>query len=253
MTALGKLLKKITLRPYKFHPNAERIKYVTEFKNGFALALFSRFYEPMKVVIINSSYQIATPTEYECILSSKWSNGYIIATNHGYVDGNTEVFLDRELREVPDKIFSHIVAHNNYFIVSKKMKNQSEIPVTLYGVLDSDLNEILTVKYSYISAIGASQFFGIDENNRPFVFDASTKDFFYLEKIHRVYKQDKIGYYKFVSDSEKRLLGYLDKEFNVVIEAKYNTLGDFDKNGLAPFTRGNVVGAIDITGKEFIR
>ena len=40
----------------------------------------------------------------------------------------------------------------------------------------------------------------------------------------------------------------------IIIEPKYNILADeFDQNGYMPFSRDNIIGVIDTSGKELVR
>lgn len=249
---------KVMLRPYTFYPDS-KIRYVTKFENGFAPALIAKQYstyspEVLEVSIIDSEFNIATSTQYIC--DSKCRNGYFIATNSNYPKNSNKVFLDKELKEVPDKVFCSISVHNNYFITGKAISNDPNMgwPRCWYGLLDSDLNEILpATQYSEIKPISPTRFCCSIEDKPVIVFDALTKKTFPLEGVFRLYDEIENGYYKFISTDENRLYGYFDHNFEIAIEPKYASLGYLDKNGFAPFARDNVIGVVNTTGKEFIR
>lgn len=265
MKTFRKFLKKqklkLTLRPYTFYPDAD-IQYITEFKNGFAPALVKRdidrfmYLKELVVGVIDSSYNIATYTQYTCRFRETWANGYMIAVNKNYDNHNSNVFLDKELKEVPNRRFHSIQAYLSWFIVgaiAKDSPNDYQNQLR-YGILDSDLNEILPRSYKKITPISSTRFFcSLGEEKNPIVFDAITRNTFVLESVSELDTELENGYYKFQSNAENHLYGYLDNNFNIVIKPKYTTLGDFDKSGFAPFTRDDVIGVINMQGEEFIR
>lgn len=254
---LGTQINKLCIRPYTFYPNSD-IRYITEFKNGFATALiakygsYSRYVSHLEVALIDSSFKPAISTQYHCSDNSTWTNGHIIAINDNHPYGERCVFLDRELKEVSDKIFVSIQSHGDCFIVSKNITNPKyNRKTTFYGILDKDLKEILPFKYHKICILSATRFYCESEDSPTISFDCISRKTYNMEGIYSIYKESENGYYKFANNN--KLLGYLNHEFQIVIEPKYTSLGEFDKKGFAPFSRDNVIGVVDTTGKEFIR
>ncbi len=250
--------KKHIPQPYTFYPD-QKIQYVTEFKNGFAPAIIGTFnsfgsLHSVVVSIVDSSYNITTQTQYTCV--SRLSNGYMKAFN---TITQKKVFLDKELKEVPGKSFSSIASvHENYFIVGILDEN-NDISVwhgkQKYGILDSNLEEVLPVEYDDICPISPTRFYCCSSirDSLPFVFDAVTRQKFELKGVYHLCEELENGYCKFQAKSETQLFGYFNHDFKVVVEPKYATLGDFNKEGFAPFARDNVIGVVDMNGKEFIR
>lgn len=251
---------KLTLRPYTINSKAD-ITYFTEFQNGFATALipkYSGYYSSslthFEVSLINDSFKAVISTQYTCSSDSSWLNGYVIATNHNYPDSKKRVFLDKELKEVPDKQFYSIQQHENCFIVSRLVSSDKyNRCVCVHGILDKNLKEILPLEYHTISPISTTRFYCQIEDKTPIIFDASDRKIYTLEGVYSISKEFENGYYRFRASGDGNLFGYFDHNFNIAIEPKYQKLGDFDKNGFAPFARDNVVGVVDMHGKEFIR
>lgn len=250
---------KLSLKPHTWYPNA-KIKYVTEFQNGFATALISNsdsdyHDDPSTVMVINSSFAPVLKTQYFCKGNAEWLNGHIVAVNTNYSSPENVVFLDSELKEVPDKSFAAIETHHDYFIVSKaKFSKDSHFGYFLIrGILDQNLKEILPIIYNSLSPISPTRFFCKIDNENPIIFDAATCKKFDLKNVYKLYKPLQNGYCKFQSTDERHLYGYFDYDFNIAIEPKYSFLGDFDKNGFAPFSRYNVIGVVNQKGEEFLR
>lgn len=251
---------KLTMRPYTINLNAD-IAYFTEFQNGFATALipyYSGYYTSslshFEVSLINNSFKAVISTQYTCPSDVSWLNGYIIATNHNYPDSQKRVFLDKELKEVPDKQFYSIQKHENCFIVSRLVRSSKyNRCVYAHGILDKNLKELLPLEYQKISPISPTRYYCQIEDKTPIIFDASNSKIYTLEGVYSISKEFENGYYRFQSSGKDNLFGYFDHNFNIAVQPKYQKLGDFDKNGFAPFARDNVVGVVNMQGEEFIR
>ncbi len=240
--------QKIFTRPYTIYPDSN-IKYFTEFQNGFASALVEKYgrycLDCIAVYLIDTSFKPVILTQYYCNTDAAWINWHIIAVNKNHPDFEKWVFLDKELKEVPDKKFASIQYHGDCFIVSNRHRQ--------YGILDKDLKEILPLKYSKIAPLSSTRFYCKSNDDNPsIVFDCVSGKIYSLEGVTSIFKESENGFYKFVGKKDK-MFGYLNHEFQIVIEPKYNSLGEFDKNGFAPFARDSALGTIDQTGKEFLR
>lgn len=235
-----------TIKPYT-HYKDQRIQYITEFKNGYALALIAKsngcryVKDDFFIAMVDEDYDVSMYTSYYSF--GDWYNGYLIAFNYSY-DENEVVFLDSNLKEVPNIRYNWIRTINNYLAVEKR--NNFNL---LYGLLNKNLELILPEIYSSISAISKSRFFCTGEQN--IVFDAAQKQTFEIKDVSDICTETNNGWYKFCDIYGA--YGYFDNNFNIVIKPKFKNLGDFNKNGFAPFERDGIVGLIDRTGKEFIQ
>jgi len=232
-------------KPYTVYPNSN-IRYITEFKDGYALALFQDPKHPicpniLDIVILDTNYKISSNTGYKSF--GYWNNGYLIAWDFNNNSDKNYVLLDKYLKEV--QRYSLICDIPGYYLVHNNTPEGIKS-----GLLDENLQLILPISYSLISTVSKNRFFcSIGAKN--IIFDAITKKTFDVTFTKAIYYESRNHWYKFKTMNYN--MGYLDNDFNVVIEPKYQILGEFNKNGYAPFTRDGITGVIDITGKEFSR
>lgn len=262
MSILRKFFKKFqegkdlaSIKPYTLYPDT-RIQYVTEFKDGYALALIAQYahsadeiftdkfcnYE-LSIAILDTNYEIVMHTNYRS--SGDWYNGYLVAYNLDYDFGKSHVLLDKDLKEVPNLRYRNFYPINDYLEVAVSCGEKT------YGLLDKDLKLILPASYSKIRAISENRFFCESKDEENVVFDAIEKQTFKVPIANSIYDEDVMGFYKF--RSKNNTLGYFDNNFEVAIKPIYQSLGNFDSHGYASFVRDGIVGVIDRTGKEFIR
>lgn len=246
---LKRIFKNATIKPYT-HYKDQRIQYITKFKKGYALALIAKYniskkhYEnnQLFIAVVDKNYNESMDTSYHSF--GNWYNDYLIAFNYSSPNDNNVVLLDSNLREMPNIRYNWISIKNNYLEVKKQSDNTSS-----YGLLDKNLELILPEIYSSITAISKSRFFCKGEQN--IVFDAVQKQTFKLKDVSYICTEIIDGWYIFCDISGA--YGYFDNNFNIVIKPNYTNLGEFNKNGFAPFERDGIIGFIDRTGKEFIQ
>lgn len=257
MSILRKFFKKFqegkdltSIKPYTLYPDT-KIQYVTEFKDGYALALIGVHYrstdtfsnDNLLIAILDTNYEISLYTKYFSF--GEWYNGYLIAFNYGYDFHESCVLLDKNLKEVPNLRYRNFYPINDYLEVAVSCGEKT------YGLLDKDLKLILPASYSKIRAISENRFFCESKDEENVVFDAIEKQTFKVPIANSIYDEDVMGFYKF--RSKNNTLGYFDNNFEVAIKPIYQSLGNFDSHGYASFVRDGIVGVIDRTGKEFIR
>lgn len=260
MSILRKFFKKFqegkdltSIKPYTLYPDT-KIQYVTEFKDGYALALIGVHYrstdtfsnDNLLIAILDTNYEISLYTKYFSF--GEWYNGYLIAFNYGYDFHESCVLLDKNLKEVPNLRCNYLYPMNDYLKVTCREDTSDQKTL---GLLDKDLKLILPASYSKITAISENRFFCKSKDEENVVFDAVQKHTFKVPIANSISDEDEMGFYKF--RSKNNTLGYCDNNFEVAINPIYQSLGNFDNHGYASFVRDGIVGVIDRTGKEFIR
>ncbi len=242
------ILLPTTFEPYTMYPEGN-IRYITEFKNGYALAIMKN---ATTICMLDTRYNVSLHTPYT-VIEREDINGYRIALNHNYPPSSMYVILDKELKEVPNLQYSEITRHNGYFKVDEYEINDNEKLVNhKFGLLNEFLELILPPKYKSIQNIGKDSFFCTAYDRNHIIFNGVSRKEIDATTFLAINNQNSYGWYMF--QNSDKLFGYLDSNFDIIIEPKYNILADeFDQNGYMPFSRDNIIGVIDTSGKELVR
>lgn len=242
------ILLPTTLEPYTMYSDGN-IRYITEFKNGYALAIMSGG----TICMLDTRYNVSLHTPYYVLSEGDDINGYRIAINHNYPSSSSYVILDKELKEVPNLQYSEINFKNGYFKVDEyEFDDRGKIKNNKFGLLNKDLELILPPVYKTIKSIGKDSFFCTAYDGNHIIFNGVSRKTIDATTFLTISSQNSYGWYMF--QNSDKLFGYLDSNFDIIIEPKYNILADeFDPNGYMPFSRDNIMGVIDTSGKEWVR
>lgn len=218
-----------------------KFSYITDFQDGYALAVEKeRDLNFHRVVIIDDNYNVVSVTRY-IVRHLRFANKYFIALDYSKPIDKNDVFLDANLKEVPDlsfRLISFFSKTNDY----AKIDYASD----LLGLINSNLDILLEPKYSGIYYIGKDLFFV--KSSPSFIFNAKTRTS--INVCADMVWECKNGMYRF---SANGLYGFLNSDFKISIPAKYSKVSDFDSRGYAPFQYNDSIGVVDKQGNEKIR
>lgn len=248
------LLRKFDKKKLRF----KKFSYVTDFKDGYALAipkLVDKIQGFNQISVINKKQEVVQETSFSYFFDNsddtvKWMNGYIKACDDSCKHNNNYVFLDKNLQKVEGHQYAYI-SFNMYkdpYILVIEFRDG----ITYKGILDKDLNVVLSTSYYNIHYLDNHKFAA-----RKNINDKNTQIYDVKEKKHKEIKghieeivfYQNIPYYKFCFDSKH---GYYDQDFETYIQANYQKLGFINPKGKIPFERMGRSGVIDIKIKKEI-
>lgn len=229
----------------------EKFSYVTEFKDGYALAIKAK--APAEkgfggdIVIINDDYEVVEYTEYKYLyeiekVTVDWVNGYIPVRYRGvYCIFNTDL---QEVKGYRYSIIWFCNYHGYECIIVESEDGQ--------GALDKNLKTIFEPNLIEIKYFDNNKLVGEADDNITYIYDIEKDTKIKVDGIiidAAIY--DSKIYYKFKLNEK---YGYYNDEFKVIIEADNDKLKDIDDNGNILFIEDGRTGVISIkTGEKKYR
>ncbi len=234
--------------------------YVTDFQNGYALAIKKSISFKKPLVLVSENYEIIKKTRYyhHCIRNLKWHYGYIVLvdkvrTANKYTNDDKFLF-DSNFKKCSSN-YGKILFKDRYvlliseaYTICTAIKGANRKDVLKINEDSGSLKRIGFFYYSFELADGAVVLDNGTSNAQVFieetgVMKAMPTDMELINPKKRLeYNKYRIGDY----------YGYVDKNYNVIIADDYWWLGDIDKEGKVDYRRGDGhFGKIDLNiGKE---
>ena len=231
--------------------NDTELAYITEFNEGYALAIKkANSWDFGDVVIIDENHYEVENTGIRYWYSGdkkiNWKNGYISANYNGY-----QIFLDTNLQRVEEHQYDNILfdSFDDGYIEVVQRRGSEE----LRGVLDEDLNFILRPDvYDVIMYLHNHKFLAIyKKEDKTIVYDNRKYETKRVDgKIISMCMHNELIYYKFIKDGK---YGYYNEDVEVAVKNEYEKLNCIDGSGRILFVQNGNTGVLNIqTGEKKI-
>lgn len=228
--------------------------YVTDFNNGYALAIQKIHFDGCgKLVIINDEYEKVIDTQYFYLYPVEterlnWLNGYTILhdSNSIYIF-DTNLKLKRKITDITDVINIKFKKKDGNEWIELTVSNEKDYKERRTLILDNSFEIIFGLEFDTVKYIGYNEFVGI-MNNSTIVYNLQNH---IKNKVNGqimdvvIYNNKK--YYKF---KENGKYGYYNEKFEIVIVADNDTLSGINKDDNIAFMENGRSGIINIETKK---
>ncbi len=239
----------------------ERFSYVTDFKDGYALALSER------LVIIDEDYEVKEKTPYSSrsnnalLMPKGWKNGYIILYNENTF---SYAIFDQDLQRVSPGEYYRI--EYDYFKDGyvKVTTTDERRKIMKVGVLNSDIKSVVSCGiYNDVKYLGDDLFVGLKSkseyewhNDESTIISSKGGKEEVLHTVNgvvlNIFVYEGKKYYYFEDGNHK--YGYYAENFETFIEPKYEVLGKVDEKGECIFIEDGITGKMNFrTGEKKFR
>ena len=233
----------------------ERFSYITDFKDGYALAINAL---SKKLVIIDEDYEVKEKTPYNnqgC--PEGWRNGYIVFYNeHTF----SYAIFDQDLQRVSPREYYRI--EYDYFKDGyvKVTTTDERRKIMKVGVLNSDIKSVVSCGiYNDVKYLGDDLFVGLKSqseyewhNDESTIISSKGGEENILHTVNgvvlNIFVYDGKKYYYFENANHK--YGYYDENFETFIEPKYEVLGKVDEKGECIFVEDGITGKMKFSTRE---